>query len=897
MQDSLRKIITIVLLAGLLTVIVLGFLWLRLNFAQKLSPQQAIPEDFVVCLETTNYGRLGSALQNHSNIWLEFQEYSVIEKLDSQIHIIDSLRRNYAEMNGLFEGDVLISLHPPDSSYSTLFALASPENKATDLILKLISNEAIIQKEKIENVTCYHLDFKQGFPSAISFAETRGLLIFSPSREMLQKSLMHIALEKNVFIGREYERIRATAGSDVEAHVYTNFPRLESFMAKIIKKPGLPEVSSLGAAAALDLEIKPNHFVLNGFSSMNDTTFQLFHSLKGQRPVVQELFPMIPSSVVYLKWLGLSDPSAFAASLEVLYPDEGGHLRSFRQGFYSLFNGQVAEVRLKKGGEKVTPMMLVSVKSGGIAEDFLKENMVLSSGLEELTSEKIPAGDASNIIAYKIAVKGLIGLLFGNYFKDTEPEWFCTMDNFLVMGNSPTDLKNFIYENSLGKTLENDPYFQHLKENFSSRSNYFVYADPSRCYDELLETLQPDAKKIMEAHPVSWRKLNAAGFQSTVEGDLNYFRIFVNYTGEVREYVNTVWERKLDGQLSIKPFIVLNHESGEKEIFIQDEDHALYLIGNRGELLWKQKVDGTILSEVYQIDYYNNGRLQYLFNTESRIYLIDRNGNNVGNFPVELREKASAGLSLFDYDRNKDYRIPVPTTGKDILMYDRHGKIVTGWNFEKSDHMIRFPLEHYRLGDKDFIIGRDDFRLYFLDRRGKIRVKPERQIDFSPNNPVYFIPRQGNKAPRILASDKNGSISAFYFDGKVERLSDQDLSAGHYFLPSDLNGDSRLEYIFTDSTFLKVYNSENRLMFEEAYPDEITFRPFIYTFSSTDKKIGIVLPGSGRIYLVNNDGSVYKGFPLKGSSYFSIASFPGLEDRFNLIVGHKDNFLYNYSVK
>ena len=51
------------------------------------------------------------------------------------------------------------------------------------------------------------------------------------------------------------------------------------------------------------------------------------------------------------------------------------------------------------------------------------------------------------------------------------------------------------------------------------------------------------------------------------------------------------------------------------------------------------------------------------------------------------------------------------------------------------------------------------------------------------------------------------------------------------------------------------------------------------------------------IYLFNNDGSVYKGFPLKGTTLFSISSFPDLKGRFNLIVGNNDNFLYNYSVQ
>ncbi len=94
-----------------------------------------------------------------------------------------------------------------------------------------------------------------------------------------------------------------------------------------------------------------------------------------------------------------------------------------------------------------------------------------------------------------------------------------------------------------------------------------------------------------------------------------------------------------------------------------------------------------------------------------------------------------------------------------------------------------------------------------------------------------------------------------------------------------------------------MYNEQGKTLFKEELPGPVSWAPVIYEFSPRDRKIGVVIQGSGRIYLFNNDGSLYQGFPLRGASPFSISSFPGLRDRFNLIVGNNDNFLYNYSVK
>ena len=306
-----------------------------------------------------------------------------------------------------------------------------------------------------------------------------------------------------------------------------------------------------------------------------------------------------------------------------------------------------------------------------------------------------------------------------------------------------------------------------------------------------------------------------------------------------------------------------------------------------------KRADGDTVSDQDFID----GKLQYLFNTRNKLYLIDRNGNAVDRFPVNLRVPASAGMALFDYDNSGDFRIPVPAIDKNIYMYDKQGNIVSGWNSVKADFEITHSLQHIRIGDRDYIVGNDMVRLYILNRRGRTRIRLNQQIEHSENNPVYFDPLTPSGDSRLVGTNRNGEVFYFTFDGKVSKGFKTDAGEEHFFVLSDLNGDRQNEYIFVDGQRLMVYDHDGGLLFDESYPEEIIYRPVIYEFSPADKKIGIVGGRSGRIYLVNNDGSLYQGFPLQGVSLFSISSFPELKDRFNLIVGNKDNFLYNYSVK
>ena len=63
------------------------------------------------------------------------------------------------------------------------------------------------------------------------------------------------------------------------------------------------------------------------------------------------------------------------------------------------------------------------------------------------------------------------------------------------------------------------------------------------------------------------------------------------------------------------------------------------------------------------------------FATPKRIYIIDRNGNNVSPFPLKFNSEITQPLSIFDYDNNKNYRFLV-TQDKFLLMYNRDARNV-----------------------------------------------------------------------------------------------------------------------------------------------------------------------------------------------------------------------------
>ncbi|HOH96222.1 MAG TPA: WD40 repeat domain-containing protein, partial [Candidatus Enterocola sp.] len=123
---------------------------------------------------------------------------------------------------------------------------------------------------------------------------------------------------------------------------------------------------------------------------------------------------------------------------------------------------------------------------------------------------------------------------------------------------------------------------------------------------------------------------------------------------------------ELDKPARIKPQFVINHYTGETEIAIQDEKNQFYLINSEGKILWKIQLPEAIIGDITQVDMLKNKKLQMAFTTLNKLYIIDRTGKNLKSYPKNLPSRATAGLSVFDYDNKRDYRFFIPTENKQI---------------------------------------------------------------------------------------------------------------------------------------------------------------------------------------------------------------------------------------
>ena len=217
---------------------------------------------------------------------------------------------------------------------------------------------------------------------------------------------------------------------------------------------------------------------------------------------------------------------------------------------------------------------------------------------------------------------------------------------------------------------------------------------------------------------------------------------------------------ELDAEIISAPQTIKNHITNAHDIAVQDLNNTLYLISSSGNILWKKELQGKILGKIEQINMYKNGRLQLAFATLNRLYVLDRNGNNVSPFPLKFNDAITEPLSVFDYDKRKKYRLLV-TQGKKLLMYNTAGTAVKGFNYKNNGSVITTQPRHFRIGSKDYIVFAAGEVLKILNRKGDVRVNVKDKIRFSDNE-LYLYKNKfttTNTLGQLVQVDTQGKLS------------------------------------------------------------------------------------------------------------------------------------------
>lgn len=918
----LKRIVIIISSTLVIASIFFGYRYLKSQQVPDYNIFRLIPLDAALVVESEDFIEKIEGIRKENKIWQELLVFPGFEQFDKDLEYLTGLTRKNEIVKSIVEDNhIVASVHQwgkEDIGVLLFVKLRNARDKKflLETVAGAITAQGTIQKRDYNSVSIYTI---QNSEKVIYFSFIKGVFVYSSKSLLVENAIRQSEAEVSILNDKGFNKVQKTAGQNVDANVYLNFSKLSeiiSFTLNDQEKARISAFKNFANWAELDINLKDDAVLLNGFTFSADSINNYLNIFLRQEPVDHELKTILPANTSLFISLGISNTERYINDYKS-YLERQGKINNYQltidryknkyaidleSFFKSNLDEELGIIMTDEPNQNLDANTFIVMRTRGksLTEEALhdiltkiarvkgvgKENYISNLRIDKETKYKV----------YSIPFQSVFKTFFGPVFPSFNDQYATFIDNFLIIGSSKKSVSNFIHSNVLQKTLENDMKFEQFTNYLSSQSNFYFYTNMFRSPEYIAGFLKQSLKKDLLTNIETFKKFQAFAVQFQQNNEMIYNNLFLQYIPVIKEDAVTVWQSHLDTSINFKPVLVTNHYTRENEIFVQDLNNKIYLINKVGRILWKLQLSEKIISEVYQVDYYRNGKLQLLFSTKGKLHLIDRNGNYVERYPVKLRSEATTGMALFDYDKNQNYRIFVPCKNKNVYLYNIEGNLVNGWQFGQTDGHVTTPVQHFRVNTNDYLVFADEVRVYIVNRRGEERIHVQTQFSKSVHN-SFVLESGGPEADaRFVTTDTAGLVRKITLNGKVESKQVGTYSAGHYFDYQDIDADGFNDYIFLDKDKLEVLKQNGSEIFDYKFDQKIESPPVYYYFSYDDRKLGVVSKTTNQIYLFNSNGSIYESFPLKGNTPFTIGYLESSHNQFNLIVGTKYNFLYNYSV-
>jgi len=869
----------------------------------------AIPISAGIIFEFNNTNNFYKKISSETDFWKILIEAESFSELNKQIVFIDSLFKSVDDANSIIENYPLhISLHPAaNNTINILYLTEAPANKSIshieDICNKMFNKKAKLTKSDFKNVQLLEV-ISDNIPYGLYFSVYKGVIFFSSTRILVEDAILQLNNNQSYTTNTTFTEVAKTAGKRVDANVYINYAQLHKIILNNTAdeyKANLAFMSDFAAYSGLDVNIKNNSIVLNGFTNTLPDNKGFLSLMLNQKPQKIELTRILPHNTSSFLFFGFENFKQYFAKHKNQKTDINKNIETEIENFENSYkinvendiinqiSSEVAYVSItdKASTNETLNYLIVKFKEKEQAENISK---VFNSHAKTKIGSAVDATDYRDYTFGYIDNPEIFNTILSTSFELFNLKNYTIIDNYFILGHSRNALINIINAHIFNRNLNNNVTYNNFTNILSAKANIYMYYNFKQSIDILKNFTSSSIANNIEKNKYIYSRFESLAIQISENNGLFYNNISLSYNDqETQDSDFSLWETELENPSSQKMFKIKNHNDNSNDIVIIDNSNNLYLIDQYGNILWKNPIGEKILSDIHQIDYYNNGKFQLLFNTTNFICLIDRNGKNVVGFPKKIQQRATNGLSVFDYDNSKNYRIFIATEKNEIINLDKNAEKVTGWKIFKTKNAVTKPIQFIRLLGKDFLIASDEKgQSYILNRQGEIRIKPDKNFEMGQQSKFYHFITTDNKG-KLITTDIKGKIIAIDFNGKTDETFIADFSPLHYFLFDDINNNSIKNYIFIDDKRLAIYDLNKNLLKEHILDGIVETAPFY--FEGTGKyKLGI-LTNNAKLYLFNSDLDIVEGFPIDGTTPFIMDA---TEKGKKIIVAANNKIVFKY---
>ena len=554
-------------------------------------------------------------------------------------------------------------------------------------------------------------------------SEKNGIYIESINKLLIENSLRdsnHIASNR----GNDFDKLYKISNTNISLFISD---KLKKYIDKF-EFLDFFKISDISDWFQFDIDFNQNQLMINGLSFKKDSIPRKINNLSEIDPTISDIIQIVPNNFNQFERFSYNH-SQYLKNVEKNYSIDKLELIKNDSLLFDIF--EIGSIVLNKDS---------------ISTFSFNNKELLNFKIQNYTESSYTY---RNKKIYVLSIPLFNSNTIDNFYKPFDENYLTILNDILILTKNKGTIEKMILNFTNESTINNSLKFNEIYSKIPKKSNYLKIYNLEKFNDNLFEKFGV----LKEDFPFWINHL-------LLDDEIIYNTHTIEKSENMTNYLgaNLLFSLKLKSPIHLNPKLVTNYISKEKEIITQDDLKNLYLISNSGELIWEKQLKSRIIGEIFQIDLYKNGRLQYAFNTENSFIILDKNGNTVKK--INHKKKSSQGLAIFDYDNIKNYRF-LTNSGGDIQMLDSKLKRVNGFNKKNIKSKISNPPKHFRIGSKDYLIINTEKQLYITDRRGNIRVKIHENLNvsgqeiFINQNSFITIDRFNN----LVRIDVNGKIS------------------------------------------------------------------------------------------------------------------------------------------
>nr|WP_255806916.1 hypothetical protein [Belliella alkalica] len=818
-------------------------------------------------------------------IWNRLTELPSVNNAENQLVSLDSLVGRSGNLDRSLKGNqFVVSLHAVGKDeFDFLFTISFKNRSDQDFISSLEKNLpdlSQITKRNYSQIPVYELQ-NVNLERNLTYAKIGNIIVASYTSFLVEEAirLHQNSSEPNFKSSNKvlFEELPSSKGLGVFRLTSSGLSKMATVVSRKEDLNLIKQFATNGLSGNFELNFSEGKISLRGATFFQKG--QKIDFTKGNRGV-KEVSNFIPNRTSVLFRYNLQNAAQLSAFINEDFQPKStvsGEIEKnlIQKDFLKRLTGDLTFMIFETPVNQEEDRIILIQTSDLDSQLSLLKNFNAGVGNEEFPSDLLDIYQGKEI--FVVATEDFPAHLFDGKFRGFSETYITGFNGMLVFANSVKSLRVFLddiaADNTWGKSLQQ----KRIASTLNNASGFDFVVNVPRIWSSLENVSSPNWKVFLQKYAPQLKSLDILSIGVLENEDLHKTDIDFSYSLRPIKSVSGVvlTENKVvrfRDNLIYGPKSIQNFNDRSSEFVVQDENNLVHLLTGEGEIVFSQALDGVITSDIFQIDFYKNGKLQLLFATQKMIYIIDRLGGVLPGYPLEIPGRNITHLNLVDYDNNKDYRLFVGTDQAELYLINKNGDALDGWNPQViSSNLVVKPAHHRIAGAGDMMLAlNEQGDLYFFNRRGEKVLDSPIKIGGSVRSDYIIIQRGSASSSRLVTVTEDGEVVNVNFKGEMgyrNQLMRPDRESQFYLIKDQK--EDRFVFVVHEFNKISIMNAEYEELFSyNILSEELEFQFFSF---GSDKNIFVVIdPTQQFTYLFSLNGELLNTLPISTKNQIEV---------------------------